>query len=126
MATRTSPSILLVEDEAQLLDLLASVLQHNNFTVHTCGRGEDALEIFGRLRDDIGLVVTDLGLPTMTGLDLIAALRRESNQLKIIAVSGFGGPAPEREALDAGANLFVVKPFSSKDILNIVTETLAA
>jgi len=106
--------ILLVEDEAPLLRALGINLRARRYDVHTAPDGASALVIAGRNPPD--LVILDLGLPDMEGVEVIRGLRAWS-RAPIIVLSAREGQADKVEALDAGADDYVTKPFGMEELL---------
>ncbi len=105
-------TLLLVEDEPALRDLIALILEHQvGCRVVTAGDGMEALESFETLRPRA--VVLDILLPYMNGLDLLRRLKEQGNleQTGVIVISALGYPEVVRQAAEAGASDFLVKPF---------------
>ena len=89
MAERV-PTVLISEDEVDINNLLALILQSENFNVLQAFDGMSALETFTAHQDEVDLLVTDLGLPLLGGIELIKRVRYMKPSLKIIGASGFG------------------------------------
>jgi two-component system KDP operon response regulator KdpE len=108
------PRILVVDDEPQLARVLRTGLKTHGYDVRVAADGVSALETFGDWHPD--LVVTDLAMPNMGGLELCRRLR-ELSQLPIIVLSVRGEEKTKVEALDAGADDYVTKPFGMDELL---------
>jgi len=108
------PRILVVDDEPQLARVLRTGLKTHGYDVRVAADGVSALETFGDWRPD--LVVTDLAMPNMDGLELCRRLR-ELSQLPIIVLSVRGEEKTKVEALDVGADDYVTKPFGMDELL---------
>jgi two-component system KDP operon response regulator KdpE len=108
------PRILVVDDEPQLARVLRTGLKTHGYDVRVAADGVSALETFGDWPPD--LVVTDLAMPNMGGLELCRRLR-EISQLPIIVLSVRGEEKTKVEALDAGADDYVTKPFGMDELL---------
>ena len=108
------PRILVVDDEPQLARVLRTGLKTHGYDVRVAADGVSALETFGDWRPD--LVVTDLAMPNLNGLELCRRLR-ELSQLPIIVLSVRGEEKTKVEALDAGADDYVTKPFGMDELL---------
>jgi two-component system, OmpR family, KDP operon response regulator KdpE len=106
--------ILVVDDEPQILRALRINLRVRNYEVCTASSGAEALAVAGKSPPD--LVILDLGLPDMEGVDVIAGLRGWSSA-PIIVLSGRADSADKVEALDAGADDYVTKPFGIEELL---------
>jgi two-component system KDP operon response regulator KdpE len=113
--------ILVVDDEPQLTRVLRTSLMTHGYEVRVASDGESALTVF---RDWMpALVVTDLAMPNVNGLELCRRLRALS-QVPIIVLSVRGEEKTKVEALDAGADDYVTKPFGMDELLARVRATL--
>lgn len=106
--------ILVVDDEPQIRRVLRTGLTAQGYDLRTVADGEAAIETFGDWPPD--LVITDLAMPHMNGLELCQKLRTYS-QVPIIVLSVRGEEQTKIEALDAGADDYVTKPFSIAELL---------
>ncbi len=113
--------ILVVDDEQQITLVLRSGLTKHGYDVRVAAEGEAALELFHLWTPK--LVVTDLSMPNMGGLELCRRLRAISD-VPIIVLSVKGEEAVKIEALDAGADDYVTKPFGMGELLARVRATL--
>ena len=111
------PAILIVEDEQDLLELLRYNLARDGYEVHTATTGEDALEV--ARREPINLILLDLMLPTMDGLEVCRRLksRKQTAALPIIMLTARGEEADVVRGLEAGADDYITKPFSPRILL---------
>jgi two-component system, OmpR family, KDP operon response regulator KdpE len=110
----TRPHILVVDDEPQITRVLRTSLDAQGYEVRVANDGETALEIVKDFIPD--LVITDLAMPRMTGIELCRQLRKIS-QVPIIVLSVRGDERSKVEALDSGADDYVTKPFGSGELL---------
>jgi two-component system KDP operon response regulator KdpE len=106
--------ILAVDDEPQILRALVANLSARGYDVDVAADGETAVILAGDRHPD--LVILDLGLPGMSGLDVIAALRSWST-VPILVLSARAGDPDKIAALDAGADDYVTKPFSIGELM---------
>jgi two-component system KDP operon response regulator KdpE len=113
--------ILVVDDETQIARVLKTALSSQGYEVKTAGDGESALNLAVDWIPD--LIVTDLSMPGMTGIALCRAVRDRS-QVPIIVLSVRGEEKTKIEALDAGADDYVTKPFSVSELLARVRANL--
>jgi DNA-binding response OmpR family regulator len=113
--------ILVVEDESKIARLVRDYLEHAGFEVVVAGDGEVALAEARRARPD--LVVLDLGLPGRDGLDVARGLRRTSN-VPIVMLTARGDETDRIVGLELGADDYVVKPFSPKELVARVRAVL--
>jgi two-component system KDP operon response regulator KdpE len=108
------PRILVVDDESQIARVLRTGLKTHGYDVRVAADGVSALETFSDWHPD--LVVTDLAMPNMDGLELCRQLKRLS-QIPIIVLSVRGEEKTKVQALDAGADDYVTKPFGMEELL---------
>ncbi|MCU1441597.1 MAG: Two-component system, OmpR family, operon response regulator KdpE [Rhodoglobus sp.] len=106
--------ILIADDDPQMLRALRITLTARGYEVETAPDGKAALEVAIRTHPDI--VVIDLGMPGLTGIEVIEALRGWT-QIPVLVVSGRSESWDKVEALDAGADDYVTKPFSADELL---------
>ena len=114
-------TVLLVEDEVKIVRLARDYLARGGFEVLAASNGEAALATFRAHRPD--LTVLDLGLPDMDGLDVLRALRRESNA-PVIILTARGDESDRLVGLELGADDYMVKPFSPKELVARVRAVL--
>ncbi len=112
--------ILIVEDEEKLRRVVELQLASSGFEVDQAGSAEEGL----RLADRADLVLTDLRLPGIDGLELIHRLRRQNANLPIIVITAFGTVENAVEAMKAGALDFLPKPFSMDHLMAVVNKGL--
>lgn len=106
--------LLIADDDPQMLRALRITLSAHGYDVTTASDGAAALDAAIRIHPD--LVVVDLGMPGLTGLEVIEALRGWT-EVPILVVSGRSESWDKVEALDAGADDYVTKPFSADELL---------
>ncbi|HUO59122.1 MAG TPA: response regulator transcription factor [Candidatus Acidoferrales bacterium] len=114
MVENTRRNVLVVDDESQITRVLRTTLASHGYTVRTAGDGDEALEIMRAWTPD--LVITDLNMPNMPGLELCRRIRAKS-QVPMIVLSVRGEEKTKVEALDAGADDYVTKPFNMNELL---------
>ena len=106
--------LLIVEDEKQICDAIAKSLYNAGYEVDTCYDGEEALECI--LIENYDLVVLDLNLPGMDGMEILKELRQSNEETKVLILSARGQIADKVEGLDAGANDYMEKPFHLQEL----------
>src|SRR5262245_44256133 len=106
--------ILVVDDEPRIAEIARDYLERAGFTVSMAGNGAGALAYAPSRRPD--LVVLDLGLPQMDGLDVTRALRKQSN-VPIIMLTARVDESDKLIGLELGADDYVTKPFSPKELV---------
>jgi two-component system KDP operon response regulator KdpE len=117
----TRKRILIVDDEQQITVVLRSGLTKHGYDVRVANEGQAALELFAAWTPD--LIVTDLSMPNMNGLQLCQELRAKSS-VPIIVLSVKHDEVTKVEALDTGADDYVTKPFGMGELLARVRATL--
>jgi two-component system cell cycle sensor histidine kinase/response regulator CckA len=118
-------TILLVEDEEGLRGLNARGLTSRGYTVLQAGNGIEAIELLDSHDGQIDLVVSDVVMPEMDGPTLLKELRRRKPDLKIIFVSGYAEEAFSKN-IPEGQHAFLPKPFTLKQLVAVVKETMAS
>lgn len=113
--------VLLVDDESQIVQLARAYLEQAGFNVLMAGDGRAALATFRSERPD--LIVLDLGLPGLDGLDVTRAVRKDSN-VPIIMLTARGEESDKLVGLELGADDYIVKPFSPKELVARVRAVL--
>ncbi len=116
-----SDRILVVEDEQSIRTIVEYALQDAGFAVVTTGRGDDALEIVGR--ETVNLVVLDIMLPGLDGLEVCKRIRAERT-IPIIMLSARGEELDKVLGLELGADDYVTKPFSPRELVSRVKANL--
>jgi two-component system KDP operon response regulator KdpE len=106
--------ILIVDDEPQITRVLRTSLNSHGYDVRSAADGESALETFGDWHPN--LVITDLSMPNLNGIELCRRLRKVST-VPIVVLSVKGEEKTKVEALDAGADDYVTKPFGMDELL---------
>ncbi len=110
----TRPHILVVDDEPQITRVLRTSLTAQGYEIRVANDGDTALEIVKDFAPD--LVITDLAMPNMNGIELCRQLRRVS-QVPILVLSVRGEERSKVQALDSGADDYITKPFSTGELL---------
>lgn len=123
-ATRGADTILVVEDEAMLLELVASLLESKGYSVLTAMDGAEAIDVYAKHKDSIALVLTDLGLPKVDGWDAFQRMKEINPDVNVIFASGYIDNTLRSNLLNAGAKDLVGKPYLADEILNRVASTL--
>ena len=108
------PRILIVDDEPNIIGTIGPLLRANGYDVLSAMTGRAALETV--VRDKPDLIVLDLGLPDIDGVDVCVAVR-QSSAIPILVLSARGAEGDKVRALDAGADDYVTKPFGADELL---------
>ena len=113
-------TILVVEDEEALRNLLTELLESYGYTVLTAEDGVSGLERFTRHKDEIKAVITDMGLPRMSGQDLFISIREMDPSSRIVFASGYLDPEIRAHLFTLGAKAFLQKPYQPADVLRVI------
>ncbi|MBF0551590.1 MAG: sigma-54-dependent Fis family transcriptional regulator [Deltaproteobacteria bacterium] len=115
--------ILVVEDEKKMRHILKIILEGDGFEVDTAEHGHEALQ---RLeRGEIGLVVTDIKMPVMDGMELLKAIKANDADLPVVMITAFGSVSSAVSAMQAGALDYITKPFDEERVLMAVRRGMA-
>lgn len=115
-------TILIVEDEPKMLRLLELSLAEENFATRSASDAETGLKILAQ--EPIDLVITDLKLPGMNGLEFLQAIKRTNASIPTVVMTAYGTVETAVEAMKAGASDYVLKPFSLDEIKMIAHKEL--
>lgn len=117
-------TILVVEDEESLLQMICQILAAHGYQFLVARDGMEAVSLYERHKDEIAVVLTDLGLPVINGVNEFARLKEINPRVKVIMVSGFFEPGIHADLLRSGIKGFVQKPYSSEEILRSIRQVL--
>ena len=116
----THDSILIVDDETEVLDYLESSLLCHGYAVHSARDGGEALEILRDENGSVALVVLDLMMPRKDGIETLTEIRKSSKELPVVALSGTSDPNRIVKAMNAGATDFLQKPVAHQRLIETV------
>jgi len=117
-------TVLVVEDEEALLDLISELLHSYGYTVLQAKDGSEGLAIFTQHQDGIKAVISDMGLPRMSGHDMFARIREMAPSARVILASGYLEPGLRAKLHSAGAMAFIQKPYQPREVLRVIREVL--
>ncbi|MGQ2985016.1 response regulator transcription factor [Flavobacterium sp.] len=109
-------NVLLIEDDKRISDFVIKGLEENNFTVHLAQTGEIARELVKDHSWDVILI--DVMLPGLDGIQLTQMIRYKKNHTPILMLSALSDPEDKINALDSGADDYLVKPFHFKELIS--------
>ncbi|MCX2492396.1 response regulator transcription factor [Pedobacter sp. PF22-3] len=112
----------IAEDDPKIAELLKSALEENDYLVLTLSNGIDALDLF--LRDSFNLLIIDVMMPGLNGIQLCKHLRENALQTPILMLTAMGTVDDKVTGLEAGADDYLVKPFHLKELLARVAALL--
>ena len=116
--------ILFIDDEKALVNLGRQILGRLGYSVISRMSSSEALELFQKNPDQFDVIVTDMTMPNMTGIDLAKELMKIRSDIPIILCTGFNEKIDEAKAMEMGISAFVMKPIIMRDIANKVREVL--
>jgi len=114
--------ILLVDDEQEFAQNMATILQTNGYIVQTADSAQSAIEYLKNERFD--LVITDINMPGMDGIELMRQIRQIYPDQRIIIITGFPSYKSQEEAFKMGAIHYITKPFVIKQFLELISKSL--
>lgn len=117
-------TILLVDDEDLIRTIAEDVLLAYGYTVITASNGAEALQMYELRKDEIDLVVTDVMMPVMNGIDLIARLKTINPDIKSIGASGLMHGETSKRLLEVGVSGLLIKPYTADQLINAVREAI--
>lgn len=121
MTAMAKARVLLVEDDPSSREATKLVLEESGFEVIAVGDGRAAL---ARIPEGVAVVITDLRMPNVDGLELLRAVRHDSPHTPVLVITGHGSEAAAVEALKAGAFHYLTKPLKPDEFIHHVTEAL--
>jgi DNA-binding NtrC family response regulator len=122
--TAHPPTVLVVDDEPALLNLLGQVLEQHGIAVKLATSGDEAVELYARHRDEIDLVLLDARMPDIDGPQTLQALRRLRPGLRCCFMSGQSATCSANDLLALGALAFFPKPFKMAELARALREVL--
>lgn len=113
-------TVLLVEDEQLVREKIGGIIEREGFTVVLCETAEDGLEALVKKRID--LVVSDIGLPGMTGLDFIKLVKERFGNIPVAFITGLSEKYSREVAIKCGADGYITKPFRNTEIIRMLRD----
>jgi DNA-binding response OmpR family regulator len=117
--------ILVVDDEASLVDITRGILEIYGYRVLTANNGMKAVELFRAHADEIALSLIDVQMPLIDGLSVARTLRDMRPSANIISASGLSSSEHRAKAAALGVKTFLAKPFSTRDLLEAIRAVLS-
>ncbi len=118
--------ILLVEDNATVLSVTQSMLSQLGYKVLAATNGRHALDMYERYKDEINLILTDITMPEMGGVDLCKALRAKDKSVKVVAMTGYPLKMAAEDLLAQGIVGWLAKPLSIEKVAQGMSQALSA
>ena len=119
------PTVLAVDDESTVLALARDVLEMHGYTVLTARNGDEALRVFREHQSDVALVVLDLTMPVMGGVECFRKMKEIDPRVRVVISSGFSSESTAAEVLREGALEYLQKPYDIEDLARVVRKALA-
>ena len=120
--TKNKASILIVEDEANIRELLSDILQQNGYSVYTAGNGQEAIQ--KSKAEFFNLALLDIKLPDMEGTKLLMNLHESVPKMVKIMITGYPTMENAVESLNLGADAYVIKTFKPEELLALIKSKL--
>jgi two-component system NtrC family response regulator len=114
--------VLLIDDDLNLCKVLAYQLEKNGYTVTTANNGEAGVSLFSK--SDYDIVITDIQMPDMSGIDVLRKIRKDNEKVIIIIITAHGSVENAIEACKLGATDYLTKPFGQEQLLFVVEKAL--
>ena len=116
--------ILVCEDELDSREAIKNILSRRNYEVHIAMDGEESIEKTKELKPD--LILLDIRMPKIDGIEVTKKIRKFDTNVKIVFITAFQSPELQKETSKYDVTDYIVKPFSTDDILKVVETTLQA
>ncbi|MDH5382249.1 MAG: response regulator [Cyclobacteriaceae bacterium] len=119
-------SILIVDDSESIRELVCSTLEDAGYKVTKGVNGQDGLACLEKMNEDVKLIITDLNMPVMDGIELVKAVRKKSiyKYLPIIILTTETQALKKNEAKAEGATGWIVKPFDKERLLAVIKKVI--
>jgi DNA-binding response OmpR family regulator len=110
--------ILVVEDDAEMRSLLKDFFSEEGFEIDSVSNGSEAFRIL--VRELFDLVITDIRMPGLTGLDILPGIKKLQPKVPIIVITAFGSEEVQRKAFEKGANAYLEKPIHFQNLRTLI------
>ena len=117
-------TILVVEDELNISDLLVAMLRSKGYRPIYAKDGKEAMKLYGEHADTVDIVLSDVGLPEASGIDVFTYVRSIHPDAKVIMASGYFEPEQEAKLLDAGVSAIIQKPYKPSEVFKTIRDVL--
>ena len=111
-------TVLVVEDERAMVHLLRDSLRRHGYEVLVAFDGKEAIDVYGRYKDKIDVVLLDLGLPGIAGWDVLLKVKAENPNVNVIVASGYIEPEFKHKIYEAGVQDFIDKPYAPETVVH--------
>src|SRR4030065_2557329 len=110
--------ILVVEDDAEMKSLLKDFFEEDRFEIDSVSNGSEAFRKIAR--EPFDLIITDIRMPGLTGLDILPGIKKLQPEVSIIVITAFGSEEVHRKALDRGASAYLEKPIRMDELRKLI------
>jgi putative two-component system response regulator len=124
MTEASRSKILFVDDDNYLLDSISELLEYNGYEVISCRNGREAFERF--LSTSVDVVLTDINMPTMTGIELLAKIRAVDQETPVLLTTGYADLDMAVDAIKKGASDFLLKPYQLPYLLHSLEKGISS
>ncbi|HHT9111794.1 MAG: sigma-54-dependent Fis family transcriptional regulator [Planctomycetes bacterium] len=122
MATDSNISVLIIDDEVDMCDMLSHVLGREGFTIYTAHDGNTGLEVFNK--ESPSVVILDLRMPGMNGMDVLKQIKHTNSETPVIIITAYGEIQSAVEAIKHGAYNYFNKPFDNEEVVVTVEKAI--
>ncbi len=120
MNNNKNKKILIIDDEREMVEELKEILESKGYCTDAAFDGEEAVERFKDSEQDIGLVLLDVKIPKMNGIEVYRKIRKINANVPVIIVTGSFEKKCAKQILEEGANAVVYKPFEVEELLRMI------
>ncbi|MEW5798437.1 MAG: PAS domain S-box protein [Bacteroidota bacterium] len=117
-------TILVVDDEKELCMMLKDILESDGFSVVTAHDGTEGLKMYEKKKNEINMIISDLGMPKMDGRQFLSALKMKQSAVKFIFMTGYLDQGSRKDLITEGAHDVLLKPFTVESVLSVVNRIL--
>ncbi len=117
-------SVLIIDDEMAIRELLIEMLTGRGFNCHACGTGSEAIKYYEANKCNTDLILLDIIMPDIDGKDCYEQLKKIGGDPRVIVMSGYSIDGVAQEMLDNGASAFIQKPFTEENLLDAIDKTM--
>ena len=110
--------LLFVDDEVEIVDIISDTLSKLDLEFHVCFNGKQAVEIINN--NEIDLIVTDINMPEMDGIELIKYVKNKNSNINCIVMSAYTEKRYKEISKDLGVKEYITKPFDFKEFLELI------
>ena len=124
VAQGRTKSVLVIEDEENMVYLLRKAFLRNKCGLFVAMDGERAIAMYQNHKDDIGVVLVDIGLPKSSGWDIVLRIKEQNPNIRIFVTSGYLEPDIRSKMERAGVEAFIQKPYNPADVVDMLCRSL--